>query len=421
MASTHGQPIRIALDQQRGAPRSARQPLDDATPRDPVRSLYLHVPFCFHKCHYCDFYSFVDTKPDAPDRQRRFVESLIREVAALARSERDAGHAPGLDSIFVGGGTPTLLAPDLWRRLGDALWGDFAISHETEWTVECNPETATPELMRTLAELGVNRLSVGAQSFDERHLKTLERWHDPDNVERALDLARDAGIRRVSLDLIFAIPGQTLDQWEADLERAIAIGTGHVSAYALTYEPNTAMTVKLHQGKFDPVDEEVEAAMFERTSEVLHTTGFERYEISNFATPDEITGGPCRHNLAYWRQQQWYAAGPSASAHVGGHRWKNVPRISEWQRAVDETGFAPITDHEPPDPKRALAEKIMTGLRLSEGVDAASLERTDALDNAARRAHNAGHLDIRAGCWRLTEAGLLLADRVTADLMSALD
>ncbi len=390
-----------------------------------MRSLYAHVPFCFHKCHYCDFYSFVDNA----DRQGPFTEALALELGALARWERDGGFDPGLDTLFVGGGTPTLLALEHWERLGEALHGAYAITPDTEFSVECNPETATPELMALLASIGVNRLSVGAQSFHPQHLKTLERWHDPDNVERALDLAREAGIRRVSLDLIYAIPGQTLAEWEADLARAIAIGTGHVSAYALTYEPNTAMTVRLKQGKFEATDEDLEATMFERTIEVLGAAGLERYEVSNFAASDPATGGPCRHNMAYWRQEQWHAAGPSASAHVGGQRWKNAPRLTDWMRSIHETdGGSPITDHEGVDPSRALAERIMTGLRLAEGLDASemltraeSLGRTAALEAAAHRAQEHGHLSFDDNRWRLTDTGLLFADGVSADLMSALD
>ena len=386
--------------------------------------MYLHVPFCFHKCHYCDFYSFVDTK----DRQSAFTDALIREIGALADSEARAGHVPGLDTIFVGGGTPTLLALDEWQRLGEALHARFEITRDAEWTVECNPETATPELMALLEGIGVNRLSVGAQTFHPDHLKTLERWHDPDNVERALNLAREAGIGRVSLDLIYAIPGQTLDEWEADLARAIAIGTGHVSAYALTYEPNTALTVRMHRGDFAPADEELETAMFLRTREILGEAGLHAYEVSNFAAYAEH-GGPCAHNLAYWCQDQWHGAGPSASAHVGGHRWKNTPRLTDWMEHVNaHDGASLIVDHEGPDPKRALAEKIMTGLRLSEGLDSDAIERCaedigcgDALRVSIERAHDAGHVETTPGRWVLTSEGLLLADLVSARLMEALD
>lgn len=397
----------------------------------PVRSLYLHIPFCFHKCHYCDFYSLVDPR----DRQPAFVDRLARELAALA----PWGAGAPLRSVFVGGGTPSLLHVELWRTLLGALTRHYDLSgDDLEFTVECNPETVTPELMDVLVAGGVNRVSVGAQSFDPRHLKTLERWHDPENVAKAIDTARRAGIARQSVDLIFGIPGQTVAEWERDLGSAIALGTTHASCYDLTYEPNTAMTARLKRGEFTPADEDDEVEMFGATLRLLRAAGLERYEVSNFARP----GDECRHNLAYWRQEQWLAAGPSASAHVAGHRWKNVARLDDYL-AVDDGGFAPITDHEPPDPARALRERIMTGLRLAEGLDAETIladaaalgapevqpdsprrhkshgEEPGALGAVVARSRGRGLLTTDSGRWRLTDAGFLFADGIAADLMGA--
>jgi oxygen-independent coproporphyrinogen-3 oxidase len=223
--------------------------------------LYVHVPFCFHKCHYCDFYSLVDNR----DRQAAFVERLEHELAAQA----PLTQGQPLHTIFFGGGTPSLLRVDLWKRLLAFLNTTFDLSaiHRGvgEFTVECNPETVTPELMATLRAGGVDRISLGAQSFNPAHLKTLERWHDPANVARAIALARDAGIARQSIDLIFGIPGQTLADWTSDLEHAIALQTEHLSCYNLTYEPNTAMTARLKRGEFAAADEDVEVEMYETT------------------------------------------------------------------------------------------------------------------------------------------------------------
>jgi oxygen-independent coproporphyrinogen-3 oxidase len=207
--------------------------------------LYLHVPFCFHKCHYCDFYSIVDTR----DRQGEFTKRLIAEVRALAK----ATQRPRLATIFVGGGTPSLLAVGLWQELLAALAEAFELSGLVEFTVECNPETVSAELMAVLAAGGVNRVSIGAQSFHAQHLKTLERWHDPANVFKAVELARAVGIARQSMDLIFAIPGQTMTEWDADSKAALGAGTTHLSCYALTYEPNTAMTARMKSGKITQV------------------------------------------------------------------------------------------------------------------------------------------------------------------------
>jgi oxygen-independent coproporphyrinogen-3 oxidase len=384
-----------------------------------ARSLYLHVPFCFHKCHYCDFYSLVDTR----DRQEAFVSRLERELAALAPF---AGGLP-LKTIFIGGGTPSLLRVDLWRRVLAALGREYDLSvmgrGEGEFTVECNPETVSAELMGVLAAGGVNRVSVGAQSFEARHLKTLERWHDPENVERAVGLAQAAGIPRQSIDLIFGIPGQSLEDWRADLHRALALGTTHLSCYNLTYEPNTAMTARLKRGEFRAADEDLELQMYAATLEMLRAAGLDRYEVSNYATP----GDEARHNLAYWRQDPWLAAGPSASGHYAGHRWKNTPRLDDYLE-IDDRGFAPIAEHEVPDRRRALRERVMTGLRLREGVEGVIAE-AESLDGPKARAslsrlaarHSAsGHLRIVGDRWALSDAGILIADGIAGEFMRAI-
>jgi oxygen-independent coproporphyrinogen-3 oxidase len=431
--------------------RSARFPLEQAAaaarhaqgnrPWPGATSLYIHVPFCFHKCHYCDFYSIVDTR----DRQEPFVERLIAELVALAPFA-----ARPIETIFVGGGTPSLLRPDLWRRLLKAIDERFDLSRlraasgldrarlspdAGEFTVECNPETVTRELMDTLREGGVTRVSMGAQSFNPAHLKTLERWHDPASVPRAMELAREAGLARRSIDLIFAIPGQTLGEWESDLAEALSLGTEHLSCYALTYEPNTAMTARLRRGEVRPAPEDLEAEMFEATIRVLRRAGLERYEVSNFARP----GAECRHNLAYWRQRDWLAAGPSASAHVQGHRWKNVTRLddylaSSFTNGGSDAGFSWITEHETPDPRRSVCERILTGLRLAEGLSAAELDASVAAlgEEAATRVHRALARQRSMGALRdlatdegsrlvLTDQGFLVADAVVLALAEAVD
>lgn len=412
----------------------------------PVRSLYAHVPFCFHKCHYCDFYSFVDNR----GRQGEFTERLIDELRAIAThvvvpqaEARDIGR-PELDTIFVGGGTPSLLKPELWANLLDALHNQFDLGHglnAAEFTVECNPETVTPKLMRIMRAGGVNRVSIGAQSFNPTHLKTLERWHDPANVERALALAADAGITRRSIDLIYAIPGQTLDDWKRELDTALSLcgdeaGRGaidHLSCYALTYEPNTAMTKRLQRGDFQPADETLEIAMYDHTVATLGGAGFERYEVSNFARQ----GSQCRHNMVYWGHAgdgQWLAAGPSASGHAGGHRWKNIPHLGDWMAGIERTaGYAPIVDHETPDPRRALVERLMLGIRVSAGLPIDELiGAADAMDpsgGAASRLHAAARRQIDRNClrltpdatrWALTDLGFHFADGVAAELMAAI-
>jgi oxygen-independent coproporphyrinogen-3 oxidase len=388
-----------------------------------ARSLYIHVPFCFHKCHYCDFYSLVDTR----DRQEAFVERLLVELEAMAPLAR--GEA--LETIFVGGGTPTLLRVDLWERVLGGLAGLFDLTAirggAGEFTVECNPETASAELFGVLRAGGVGRLSMGAQSFEARHLKTLERWHDPASVGRAVGLARGAGIGRLSVDLIFAIPGQTLAEWERDLATAIGLGVTHLSCYALTYESNTAMTARLKRGEFEACDEDLEADMYELTVERCRGAGLGRYEVSNFAAE----GQECAHNLAYWRQRSWMAAGPSGSGHLvspggGSWRWKNSPRLDDYLRGSDR-GFAPAVDVEGPDARRLVAESIMTGLRLREGVEVGRL--VGGLGDAALvvRAREVvgeqvgrGWAAERDGRVVLTDRGFLFADGIAREFLAML-
>jgi oxygen-independent coproporphyrinogen-3 oxidase len=335
-----------------------------------------------------------------------------------------------LRTIFVGGGTPSLLRVDLWERLLNTLNSLFNLSEIKqglgEFTVECNPETVSPELMATLRAGGVDRVSIGAQSFNPAHLKTLERWHEPANVGRAIRLARDAGIRRQSLDLIFGIPGQTLDDWRSDLAIALGLETEHISCYNLTYEANTAMTARLKRGEFAPADEDLEVDMYEATLSTLRAAGLDRYEISNYSRP----GAEAKHNLAYWRQEQWFAAGPSASGHIDGYRWKNSPRLDDYL-ALDDSGWARVVDLETPDSRRALAERLMTGCRLREGLPTDEVvSRASALDpTAATRlvkvwealvAEGLTRLDP-GGRWCLNDAGMLVADSLAGRLMDALD
>ncbi|MEX2670582.1 MAG: radical SAM family heme chaperone HemW [Phycisphaeraceae bacterium] len=386
-----------------GSPTTLGDLLRTTHPAEAV-GLYVHIPFCFHKCHYCDFYSIVDDH----DRQTLFTDRLIGEIRATA----PLTHGP-LRSIFVGGGTPTLLRPDLWQRLLTAIHESFALADNLEFTVEANPETVTAELMSVLAAGGVNRLSVGAQSFNPQHLQTLERHHQPENVGRSFTLARQAGIDNVNLDLIFAVPGQTLADWQADLTRALALEPTHLSCYALMYEPNTPLTKKLERGRIHRADEDLEAAMFAHTIATLTAAGFENYEVSNFAKP----GRRCRHNLLYWHSENTLAVGPSASGHLNGVRWKNVPHLGRY--LASEGDQTPITDVEKLSPEDSLGEQLMLRIRLLDGIEHAWLN--DHLDARRREAIEQlitdGLLERTPDHLKLTPRGLMLADTVCTTLL----
>ncbi len=372
--------------------------------------LYIHVPFCIHKCHYCDFYSLVETGPHS--RRPAFTDRLIEEIHAAG-----PWLAGPLETIFVGGGTPTLLEPDLWTRLLAAIRADLNLQPDCEFTVEANPDALSAELLEVLVAGGVNRLSMGAQSFDPTLLKVLERTHDPDNVRRGVAQARAAGITNFNLDLIFGIPGQVLEGWVRDLDAVLALEPAHLSCYNLTYEPNTPLAAKLRRGAIQRVDEDVEAAMYEATMDRLAGAGFEHYEISNWARP----GRACRHNLLYWRNGSWWPLGPGAAGHVDGVRWKNAPRLGDYLRVRP---LPPITGQEQLDQDGRIGEILMLGLRLLEGIGLDRLEALLAVGDrgelrrlAVERHTATGLLEQRDGRLRFTRAGLLLADTVLADLL----
>ncbi len=363
------------------------------------------MPFCRHKCHYCDFYSLVDQR----DRQPAFVDRLLREADRL----KELTRLDGVETIFVGGGTPTLLDPPLLARTLRSI-RSLATRPPQEFTVEANPETVTAEVAQTLRDSGVDRVSMGCQSFHPDHLKTLERWHDPACVPIAVDHLRNAGIQRVSLDLIFGIPGSTLEDWLGDLETALALDPAHLSCYGLVFEPATPLVEKRRLGTIAPIDEDLEAEMFEATRERLVAAGFEQYEISNWAKPGER----CRHNLVYWRNGDWLGLGPAAAGHLRGVRYRQVPRLEEW---LDSTPPAPVVDLERAEPSVQRGERWMMGLRLRDGmprdVVESLLEDDPARRLVVKRHLEAGRLEWRDERLRISDGALVVADLVVSDLV----
>jgi oxygen-independent coproporphyrinogen III oxidase len=384
-----------------------------ALPAVVVPGLYVHIPFCFHKCHYCDFYSI--TRQD-PHRMARFVDRILCEADLWTAQPTILRPR----TVFFGGGTPTLLPLPHMHRLILGLRDRFDFSNCLEWTVEANPATLSAEYCRMLRESGVDRISMGAQSFDPSELALLERHHDPDDAARGLDLLRSTGIRRLNLDLIYAIPGQTLSRWMSSLERAISLGTDHLSCYGLTYEPNTPLAVRKRLGQFQAVDPQLEIDMLRATRRRLAEAGMPAYEISNYARP----GQECQHNLLYWTGGDYLSLGPSAASHVQGWRWRNRPHLGEWENAVDR-GILPAVEIESLSPRHRAGELAMLMLRLSNGI-------TDA-DFTTRTGHSAaeffaevidrllplGLLDVTAGAIRLSELGLPVADSVAAEFLHA--
>lgn len=399
-----------------------------------VDALYLHLPFCFHKCHYCDFFSIVEPQGQEAPRQEAFTQALIAEIQARAEQ---APIRP--KTLFAGGGTPTFLRVELWEKLLDAMdqLGIIDPDRQQEFTVEANPETVTPELMRTLVAGGVNRVSIGAQSFNRDSLKALERWHDPESVPRTVAICRAVGITNYSLDLIFAIPGQTLAMLENDLDALLALEPTHLSTYGLTYEPNTPLTAKLRVGQVNAIDEHLERDMYQLVITKLEAAGYEHYEVSNWALSESIgrvkresvedsplstfplnSPYPCQHNLAYWHNKNWLGVGPSAASHIDGKRWRNAPNLSKY---LAGSPTPPTQDHEELAPNGRFVEQLMLGLRLREGIDADWFDNhPDRRDDQRETMNEWIGLDLiqrTDGRLRLTRKGLFVADSVIAKLL----
>lgn len=386
-----------------------------------AEGLYLHLPFCFHKCHYCDFFSVVAPEHEADAAQDGFTDGLIAELTLAAESWRQAQVPLQPRTIFAGGGTPTLLAPARWARLLEALGDSGALDRVEEFTAEANPETVTAEGLAVLTAGGVNRISIGAQSFDRASLAALERWHDPASVGRAVDLARKAGIDNLSLDLIWAIPGQTLAMVDTDLDRLLELGPEHLSAYGLTFEPQTPLAARLRVGTVSEVDEDLQRAMYERVMERLDAAGYEQYELSNWCRRDAGRDHRCAHNLVYWRNRNWLGLGPAAASHFGGLRSRNRPNLKAWQSAVSAGLPPPRVDVERLPAERRLGERLMLGLRLAEGV-AAEPVLAEMPVGDPRRVHledceRLGFLETVSGRLRLTREGRFVADAILIRLL----
>src|SRR5438093_6109179 len=374
-----------------------------ATPAAGTRHLYIHLPFCAHRCGYCDFVTVVGGRGE----HGRYVAALLAELEL----ERDA-LAPRLETIFLGGGTPTFTEPAALERFLAAL------PDADEVTVEANPETVTPALAALLRRNRVNRVSIGAQSFHKHLLDVLERVAGPDDVRRAFYRLRDAGFDNISLDLIYGIPGQSASDLERDLAEAVALEPEHISAYELEAKPGTRFT----HAYGDELARQADAMepYFELVVETLTAAGYRWYETANFCRRPEDAGGRdlrARHNLGYWLGRDYLGLGLGAVSTVGHVRRRNTPRLSLYLRALGR-GEVPPRGEETVEPATRRFERVMLGLRLDEPLPVAGLE--DAFDPAGvARVERLGlvrRVRTRAGqTLALTPRGRLLGDGVTAE------
>ena len=374
----------------------------------PVEHVYVHFPFCARKCPYCDFNSHA-RREDVTDA---YIDALLKEARAFADVARPR-------TIFVGGGTPTHCDADQLERYLGGLHSILGGQDLDEFTVEAHPVSVSAEKVGALRRAGVNRVILGAQSFDDRHLHALGRIHTAADTLRSVEVLRAGGMEHLSLDLILAIPDQTLADQTRDLEQVAAIAPEHVSAYVLTFEAGTVFTRAMEAGRLPaPVDER-DLAQLHLACEYMGAHGYARYEISNFAQP----GAESRHNLAYWHNVDWIGLGAGAHSHVAGRRWKNIDDPAEYARSVQEVAGSPVEWREALPAPVGLLESLMMGLRLMAGVDLDELTERHGVDlrvthPAALRLHEEHGLIAReGGRLRLTAAGFDVANSVIGDYL----
>ena len=370
--------------------------------------LYIHVPFCSSTCDFCAFYQ------ERPSKKK--MESYF---TGLQKEWKQANLAQPVDTVFVGGGTPGILQPDQLERLCEFIKG-MGLGEKVEWTVELAPNEVTEEKLSVLHKGGVNRISLGVQTFDAELMVALGRKHGPEKVFRAYDMIRETGFKSVNLDLIFGIPHQTIDQWESDMTQAVELDPDHLSTYCLTFEEDTALYYRLAKGELS-IDPEKEAAFYERAWEFLPGKGYSQYEVSNFARE----GYACVHNLNTWKMNHWVGLGPSACSQYQGRRWKNPSNLEQWLTGVsngfsreDYDEFQEISHH-------TLAEDaLLFGLRMNQGINLAEIANRFGLSKEYQKqlihffkALGKEGLIKQSGEWiSCTQEGRIRADAIAAQI-----
>ncbi len=380
----------------------------------PVVSLYVHVPFCASKCSYCAFYSHAPGEGLAD----RYVNALCREMEFIA------GDCT-LNTIFFGGGTPSILNLNQWQQILEAM-RKHGLTGATEWSVECNPATVSKDKAKLLREAGVNRISMGVQTFDADLLERIGRIHTREQIYKSMEILRAAGIDNINLDLMFAIPTQTIVQWKSSLAEAVALSPEHLSAYEVIYEQDTPLFKQLESSEID-VDEDLACDMYDALVDFSGEYGWHQYEVANFARHEgdeafETPSRACRHNVNYWRGGDHHALGPSATAYVRGVRTKNIANTQVYCERL-EGGELPIDAREELSPLLRAGETAAFGLRMTAGWRFDEFEQvtgfdlreewSDAMDDWV----NCGRAIREPGSFRLNRQGLRFADAAAMDFL----
>ena len=387
-------------------PESNRIPALDKSER--TFHAYVHVPFCIARCGYCDFNTYTSDELNG-DLRSGFDQFLIKEIEASAEVIQDSGYPDReLSTVFFGGGTPSLFTADQFGNVLTALQERFGIAADAEVTTEANPESTSAKWLSELRGRGVNRLSMGVQSFDEEVLAVLERGHSKDHVGPLVREAKDLGYE-VSIDLIYGAPGESLESWKSTLLSALELGTDHISAYSLIVEPGTKLERKIRKGEVPATDEDLNAAKYELATELMASVGLSWYEVSNW-------GKPSRHNSAYWASQDWWGYGPGAHSHLAGNRFWNQKHPAGYQSALNE-GLA-VAGREELTSTQRLEEELMLGLRTISGVPRTLVRELDIEPSRIAKAIAQGYLDLVDDRLVVSIKGRLVVDRLVLDFLS---
>ncbi|MGA7722264.1 MAG: radical SAM family heme chaperone HemW [Ignavibacteriaceae bacterium] len=318
-------------------------------------AIYIHIPFCDHKCIYCDFYSIITS-----ENIERFLSSIKKEIKSYSKTySKDKIYK----SIYFGGGTPSLMEPGYLLEIILNIKDNYNISEDAEITMETNPGTVDKEKLNLFRKAGINRISIGIQSFDNDDLNFLTRIHDKDTAIQTVLIADEIGFENISIDLIFNLPGQTIEKWKMNLQKAVELPLKHISAYSLILEKGTILNKMVLDGKAAIQDEDYDAELYELTIEFLEAHGFIQYEVSNFTKP----GYECRHNNAYWRYRDYLSFGPSSHSFMNGRRWWNFSSLKHYISEIEKNGTA-VANFEDISRETALNEYVMLALR-SKGLD----------------------------------------------------
>ncbi len=367
-----------------------------------MAGIYIHIPFCASRCIYCGFYSSTGLLSE----QDRYVTALLQEM----RMRKEYLEGEPVETIYIGGGTPSLLSKTNLERIGKALYNKNTVK---EFTIECNPDDVTVELCDTLTSIGVNRVSMGVQTFSDERLRFLHRRHDASHVYTAIDSLRKADIYNISIDLMFGFPNESMAEWEQDLDKAIGLEVQHISAYSLMYEEDTTLFNMREKGLIKENDEEQSVAMYDMLTEKLSAAAYEHYEISNFAK----SGYRSLHNSSYWNGTNYLGLGAAAHSFNTKTRQWNVGNLAEYITAIEQ-GTIPM-EQEVIDERTRYNDLITTALRTCEGVDLDGLNEYEKgyIMKNARKNIEAGMLEIKANKMKLTRQGLYISDEIMSDLI----